>query len=1248
MKESELSKENRMQIRRAGARYTPGLDPDAPNIEVEDLAQAIAFLGTHPSHRAHLRTLKQAVDGSIRSMPKRLERAFRGRTSTPAQLATILERLADAAPGSYAEPARRLTRTLPRLERILSRIDNELYQEELAATTEESKRAVQNQWADVRRVRTSILDVRALVDSPRFSLLTRNAMVLLGEWGTGKTHSLCDVTEHRMRQGMPTLFYLAHSLPYRRSPLEGLCQATGLAATPEKLLDELQRLGKAASCRALLIIDGINEGDQDAWAKSLRSIIRAVERRSHVGLIVSCRQPFDALIVKDRARRSAVTFEHRGFTDTEVDAQVTFFTYYDIPAPHAPLLTPEFSRPLFLKLLCESLRKRARRHKSAYVRDLASGQKGMTLVLEDFAKEVGRPIEREFGLPQLTCWRLLKGDRLEPSGPVLGLAPAMADAGREYLLRGECLDLIGLFTSWTSGERCHDLLQRLLADGLLGEGVRWTDSKPVPVIQFPYQRFGDHLIARHLLDRHLNTTSEATIRRSFFTNRPLGRVFDVSSGGWSYHQPGLASAIMLEFPERVKRAPIPPDERELVVYLPRARQGAAPLREVFLEGLYWRPADSFSRYTDNIISFYLNRFNESSRRQVLEVLVALATRAGHPYSAERLYRFVEARTMPDRDLDWSEFVRSVYGDSAVFRLIEWVERTEEKQRAREVAKNCVTLLSLFLTTTRRPLRDRATRALYLIGLEHPDMLFERTLAALEFNDPYVPERMLAASYGVAMSMWADPVGRSVRAELPALAKAVAKRMFLPRGRNRTTHVLMQDYALGIIELARRIAPRCIAKSDLRYLERPLPAVRSRFPSPARIDDDAAEAVKSAIHMDFGNYTMGRLLPDRGNYDFQHAGYRAVRRQILWRIANCGYSEKRFAAVDRSIARFPQPDLEPGRTDRYGKKYSWIAYFEMCGARLDAGQLRERDELRPSDIDIDPSFPREPTRWAPPDSGALDTAPSELRAWLECGVTPDYEGLLCRDEVGGVRGPWLLLEGWVDERAPNDKRRLFTFLWAHLVGRSVLDELVTRFRDREYPGNSAIPQPHTDYYTFAGEVPWSARFSSAMRGQPNGVAAPHLEAFPQGAPTGVTVEVPIVRWGWESYHSVVNQVNSIYYPAPALCDALGLVNHARTIDLYDQDGRQATLYTRVESAGGGDASHLLFIRKDLLARYLKKVRRTLVWFVWGERDLQPEALLSDDGRWSDIYQRYTNIHRRLYVWERARRARTGGAQITSRG
>ena len=339
-----------------------------------------------------------------------------------------------------------------------------------------------------------------------------------------------------------------------------------------------------------------------------------------------------------------------------------------------------------------------------------------------------------------------------------------------------------------------------------------------------------------------------------------------------------------------------------------------------------------------------------------------------------------------------------------------------------------------------------------------------------------------------MSMWADPDGDRVRSALPSFARELVKRMFLPSGRNRTAHVLMQDYALGIIGLARRIAPRCVPKLQLSYLGRPLTAVRSPFPPPRRIDEAEAEGAKSAIRMDFENYTLGRLVPGRGNYDYEHEGYRAVRKQVLWRIRNLGYSEDRFRAVDIVIVRAGERrhELDPSRVDRYGKKYSWIAFFEMYGVRLDAGLLDERPTERPSDFDIDPSFPSKPKTWIPPLSGILDSSPSDPYEWLTCGATPDYEALLHRRDVDGAPGPWVLLDGWLEERASTDNRRLFTFLWSRFVTRAALGRLATAFLRRDYPGNHEIPSPIDDYYTFAGEIPWSARYAAPLR-TPNGDA-----------------------------------------------------------------------------------------------------------------------------------------------------------------
>ncbi len=82
---------------------------------------------------------------------------------------------------------------------------------------------------------------------------------------------------------------------------------------------------------------------------------------------------------------------------------------------------------------------------------------------------------------------------------------------------------------------------------------------------------------------------------------------------------------------------------------------------------------------------------------------------------------------------------------------------------------------------RSELRDQATRTLYWFGRMNPEALFELTVDSLLVNDPYVCERMLAASYGVAMVLQNGADANIFRNErLPRFAKRIFDLMFSER------------------------------------------------------------------------------------------------------------------------------------------------------------------------------------------------------------------------------------------------------------------------------------------------------------------------------------------------------------------------------------------------------------------------------------------------------------------------------------
>jgi hypothetical protein len=87
---------------------------------------------------------------------------------------------------------------------------------------------------------------------------------------------------------------------------------------------------------------------------------------------------------------------------------------------------------------------------------------------------------------------------------------------------------------------------------------------------------------------------------------------------------------------------------------------------------------------------------------------------------------------------------------------------------------------------------------------------------------------------------------------------------------------------------------------------------------------------------------------------------------------------------------------------------------------------------------------------------------------------------------------------------------------------------------------------------------------------------------------------------------LNQASGITFPAPAVCEHLGLRNHAGTFDLWDSHGNRATIYREWETPDRYGSSHLLYLRQDLLQNYLRHTDQILVWVPWGERTLHHEV------------------------------------------
>lgn len=1157
------------------------------------------------AERALRRTLGVLESWSyLRDLATRLEE---GAQTVAADVGGLPDSLADGA-NELVRVARALAGSLSQTFAALGRGDYEVLRQQLTSIVFPGPE--RDAW--VRRLRAArhpiaLTAANVLADlygAQKALTALRRALegrliAVVADAGCGKTELAAELTVATDDRPAGVLLHGADL--HAGHTLDDLARKVTINGRPvpsfEALLAAVDAAGQRAARRLPVVIDGLNEAeDPRNWKGQLASLSVTLQGYPYVLVVCTLRSAFAGDTLPDDITR----LEIPDFEDDTIEAVRRYFRHYLIDAADADVPLELLRHPLTLRMFCEVTNPERRR-----VVGVEAMPASLTGLFDRYLEQVAERIQE---LAPRTR-RYYESD-VRTALNVVGLAlwEEKARSLDMAWLRRRLGDDTGLWDT--------SIVRALENDGVL---LRVPGDRPsAGHVAVVYDALAGHLVADALLGEFGGRGFEDWLREP---SSMAGLI-----GGIGERHPlatDIFAALVGLTPRRLHR-------RQLWPLLDEPSRTDALYEAARLEGAYL-DGETVSQLASLVVQ------PPRGRRDLLDRLWETRAARSHPLDAEFLDATLRQMQTADRDLRWTEWLRRNQEP-----LIDDLQRLERRWRAAEELSPGDRLRAMWamwiLTTTVRLLRDHATRALYWFGSADPEALFGMTLDSLAVNDPYVPERMLAACYGVAMTLWADPRGTRLRAALPTFANALADQMFVPGAPHPTRHVLMRDSALGVVSVASKVARGCVPEDKLRYLEPPFDHLPSPFPPAAEIADADVAGAKGAIGMDFGNYTMGRLIPNRRNYNFNDPTYMEVRRQIERRIVELGYSHERFAATDKMIGEDSWRAETRGtpKTDRYGKKYSWIAFFEMYGLRLDQGGLSERRASeRTTDADIDPSFPEPAKVWEPPLPDLFSTAPAEPLAWLTSGPTPDYDHLLRLDEIDGQPGPWVLLNGYAEQAAEDGIRQVFTFMRGLLVKNERVPEVLSVFDGLEYPGNDAVPGPQEDHYTYAGEIPWSPRFGSGLRDSRGRAKRDNRRAFVvhdgRRWTAGIPVEVPVYDFGWESHHSALNQVGGVTVPAPALCGRWRLSNRRGEWDLYDPAGRVASIYREYKAEGDPVGSSFLYVRADLMGDYLRATGQTLVWLLWGERGLDHESLEAQTEEVGEALSQYNHIHRRSSTW-----------------
>lgn len=1165
--ESDLERVAREAVLTAGLRYSPDTNMTLPIAKTIDalargpvLAQMIrdTLVGIRKATQYGLRVPSDADDSvgdAIAEGNRLVER--------------LVSDLADAL--VEAEASRRIPRDLECYStafEAVSRIRDWLWD----TASEGHLRGDRAQAAaDTARLLEAVADVGSLLRSDAWDAWSHSAVLLSGTGGVGKTHLLCDTLVSRIGQGHPTLLLMGEQFELGSSIEAEVARLSGFGGPPAQLLPAFEIAAQACGSIGLIMIDGINEvPDRGYWKRGLEAFLERAAGYEHIRVVVSCRTEFLDEAVSTTAADRTLTVRHDGFTDLTAEQLEFYVAQYGIRPPTSPIIEPDFTNPLVLKLICTALQ---RQGESSFPRQIGGLGWLSELILGSVNTQLASPTRCDFPshlpLVQRMCTELA---RRNSERALVSFTDALAIS--DQLLPNR---------PWSAS-----LLQGLLKEGLLAE-VRHGDEIQV---RFAYERLGDITIARTILD--LGKDEAVAKCNSLAAN-------------W-HRNAGVLGALTAMFPETYTD--------ELLDVL-TSGDWEWEAKEAFVESLKWRSVPSITARTEELARDFLE--DAEYRWELYAVLIAVGSVVGHPLNIEWLEGHLSQSTLPARDATWTDFLNhdADNGDVAG-RLSDWVWSPRSAGLAIDEARLLAVQLVWLLGATRRRVRDDATKALVCLLEEHASLASAVLDSARLSADPYIEERSFAAVYGAAARALSL---ESTEQHAVAVIRATHDRSYWP------VHLLTRHYARRIVEIAADSGSK-IVDDAARLAVQPPYGVDLPDPVHSRAQikqmtggpDYVYVGIGTSLMSDFGDFRKYIINSALRHIDLPKSiSPNDVAGLIFDRVIDLGWTPEILGAIDKSISRYGERD---DRIERIGKKYQWIAYWEILGRLADNYPvLRRYDELpggafeEPNDIDdpdIDPSCllkapvnraweSTEQTWFAP----KAVTFPTILdRSWVTTNEGLPSPGALVNVVSLEDSSKWVLLEGhlsWEEERSEELRAMgcphfdAWMQFRSYIVRSEDLPSLESWAEGRDWTGRQ-LPWTGDPYGLFLAEHPFGSRWPTL---------GPLDEHDRRAIP--VPFEMPSTRYGGTGSDSDASKSRHVrgIVPSTMFARALGLRRFDDFLWSAADHGVVAANFG-VREQLGPDA---LFVRRDHLERWVARTGSALFTTVTAEKRL----LYPDFGR-----------------------------------
>ena len=545
-------------------------------------------------------------------------------------------------------------------------------------------------------------------------------MLLYGSAGIGKTHAIVDISMNMFNTGQKSFVFFGEDFG-SDDPWITMAKKIGFQQdiSQDRFWDIIRKFADENKSPVVIFIDALNETDtRSNWKKWLPVLIDKINRVPNLKLCITCRDTYLDDVVYDGL--DIPRHEHNGFQGKEYLAIQRFFGYYQIEYPAQPIIQIEFANPLFLHLICGSI-------KDAGLKKIPDGSIGLKSIIQLVLSSKNKLIADKCDYDE--------NDQLVYAA-IRELSKIIINQNKRIIPYSDAKKVVEAIH--TNNEFGRSLFCNLIKEGLLTQvkiRQQWSLNYDI-FCRFTFEKMADYFIATSICDDCADI--ESIGKRLLELNPSLNKNEIIEK------EKGILEILSILIPEKLSGSEL----TDIFVNL-NNEEIEEKLILIVLSGFSLREKSSFSYKTEKLVNYGYNK--PAIAYETINALFGISFYEGNILNFEYLNKMYRELSLSNRDAHINFILKENYErKDNVYNILNWVTNADVSFLNNETSYLLALALSWFSSSSDRRIRDRATKGLTRVFSANPDAIV-RIFKQFEFEkDDYILESISLAAYSALL------------------------------------------------------------------------------------------------------------------------------------------------------------------------------------------------------------------------------------------------------------------------------------------------------------------------------------------------------------------------------------------------------------------------------------------------------------------------------------------------------------------